>query len=432
MIVVPQLRGDNAARNVIPLARRLASSGDMGLVPLRLVWLPQEHDGDRAVRIRDLLRGDPRHPNPRRRHRIHERHRDRAQVVVAESALLSEVTARLGVPPIDDPTSTPVLRFASRSSIGVAVGLVSRDKRQSLNFATPRWLDVLFALTQVRLEVTGRENLWAARPAVFIFNHRNNFDAFMVARLVEKDFTGVAKKELQSNPIMGTFGKIADVAFVDRNSPGAAVAALKPIEDLARKGISVIIAPEGTRLDTTEVEPFKKGAFRIAMTAALPIVPIVVHDAEMVAARNASSLNPGSVHITVLPPISVEGWTGRNLSGHVVSSPAVPRHPLRRVQPWKRPPKGVRRQVDELTFIDDDEVEVFALLDDVGRVVAMADEMEPAALARLPTDLQILLLTAPRTPCRGQRRVFVPLRSVCTSPGRWLPRSTMPVRATRC
>ena len=339
MIVVPQLRGDNAARNVIPLARRFASSGDMGLVPLRLVWLPQEHDGDRAVRIRDLLRGDPRHPNPRRRHRIHERHRDRAQVVVAESALLSEVTARLGAPPIDDPTSTPVLRFASRSSndssarvrtlasmaaivplgsIGVAVGLVSRDKRQALNFATPRWLDVLFALNQVRLEVTGRENLWAARPAVFIFNHRNNFDAFMVARLVEKDFTGVAKKELQSNPIMGTFGKIADVAFVDRNSPGAAVAALKPIEDLARKGISVIIAPEGTRLDTTEVGPFKKGAFRIAMTAALPIVPIVVHDAEMVAARNASSLNPGSVHITVLPPISVEGWTGRNLSGHVV------------------------------------------------------------------------------------------------------------------
>lgn len=88
--------------------------------------------------------------------------------------------------------------------------------------------------------------------------------------------------------------------------------------------------------------------------------------------------------------------------------------------------------MDELTFIDDDEVEVFALLDDVGRVVAMADEMEPAALARLPTDLQILLLTAPRTPCRGQRRVFVPLRSVCTSPGSWLPRSTMPVRATRC
>ena len=40
----------------------------------------------------------------------------------------------------------------------------------------------MLALNGVKLNVTGEENLTAQRPAVFIFNHRNNFDAFIVAR----------------------------------------------------------------------------------------------------------------------------------------------------------------------------------------------------------------------------------------------------------
>jgi len=50
--------------------------------------------------------------------------------------------------------------------------------------------------------------------------------------------------------------------------------------------LSVMVAPEGTRLDTTEVGPFKMGAFRIAMAAGIPIVPIVIRNAEMIAGRN--------------------------------------------------------------------------------------------------------------------------------------------------
>ena len=232
----------------------------------------------------------------------------------------------------------PILRFDSRNSsesnarlrnvagiaalapvgsLGVAVGLVRRNKRSGLNFATPLWLDVLFRVNGVKMEVAGRENLWSARPAVFIFNHRNNFDAFMAARLVEKNFTGVGKKELEKNPIMGTFGKLADVAFIDRSNPAAAIEALKPIQELAKKGISILIAPEGTRIDTREVGPFKKGAFYMAIAAGIPIVPIVLHDAEMVASRDATTLNPGTVHITVLPPVPVDDWTTRTLRGRV-------------------------------------------------------------------------------------------------------------------
>ena len=86
---------------------------------------------------------------------------------------------------------------------------------------------------------------------------------------------------------------------------------LHKIEELARKGLSVLIAPEGTRLDTTEVGPFKKGPFRIAMAAGIPIVPIVIRNAEVIADRDSSTFNPGTVDVAVFPPIPVDDWTTR-------------------------------------------------------------------------------------------------------------------------
>ena len=106
----------------------------------------------------------------------------------------------------------------------------------------------------------GEENLTAQRPAVFIFNHRNKVDPVMVGALVSDNFTGVGKKELESDPIVGTMGKIMDAVFIDREDPKAAVEALQKVEELARKGLSIVIAPEGTRLDTTNGGSVQEGA----------------------------------------------------------------------------------------------------------------------------------------------------------------------------
>ena len=228
----------------------------------------------------------------------------------------------------------PVLRFSSRGGGGplgrarnlaalgslgpvaaaaLSLGLLTRNKRTGVNVLTTYWPQVLLALTGVKLNVTGAENLTARRPAVFLFNHRNNFDIFIVAALVKDNWTGIAKKELETNPLVGPLGKLMDAAFIDRADTASAVAALAPIEEAARKGLSIVVAPEGTRLDTQSVGPFKKGAFRIAMAAGLPVVPIVIRNSESVAGRNSTTLNPGTVDVTVLPPVSTADWTVRDL-----------------------------------------------------------------------------------------------------------------------
>ncbi len=199
------------------------------------------------------------------------------------------------------------------ATMATAAGVLNNDVRSALNILVPSWADVLHAFAGVKLDVTGEGHLWSHRPAVFIFNHRNNFDAFIVAKLLRVNYTGVAKKELELNPIMGPVGRLMKVAFVDRSDAKKAVESMKPVMELAREGISIVIAPEGTRAQGRDLLPFKKGAFRMAMTAGIPIVPIVIRNAEDIGSRDAIFMRPGTVEIAVLPAISVEDWTREDL-----------------------------------------------------------------------------------------------------------------------
>jgi glycerol-3-phosphate O-acyltransferase len=78
------------------MAHRTGAGADPWVAPVRVVWLPPQHDGERTVRMRDVVRhlGDPRRPRPALQARILEGHPDRCRVVVAEPARLSDLRAR--------------------------------------------------------------------------------------------------------------------------------------------------------------------------------------------------------------------------------------------------------------------------------------------------------------------------------------------------
>jgi putative phosphoserine phosphatase / 1-acylglycerol-3-phosphate O-acyltransferase len=232
----------------------------------------------------------------------------------------------------------PILRFTSRSGGGITaqlralagvgsvvpvaagalgIGLLTRSRRRGVNFFTATWSQLLLTASGVELNILGQENLTAERPAVFIFNHRNQADPVIVGALIRDNWVAVGKKELESDPIMGTLGKVLDSVFIDRDNPTAAVESLHQVEERARQGLSIMIAPEGTRLDTTSVGPFKKGPFRMAMAVGIPIVPIVIRNAEIIAARNSTTMNPGTVDVAVFPPISVSDWTVETLADRI-------------------------------------------------------------------------------------------------------------------
>ncbi|OMB95118.1 transferase [Mycobacterium sp. NS-7484] len=265
-------------------------------------------DGDEDVALMYLV-GHPRPTNPAGK---------LAAVAAKRGWPVLKFTSRSGSSPVAQLRTLASLATIPTVAAGaVGLGLLTRNKRTGINFFTSNWSKLLMLTTGIELNILGEENLTAQRPAVFIFNHRNQADPMIAGRLVGVDFTGVGKKELERNPLMGPLGKVMDAAFIDRDDPEKAVEGLHKVEELARKGLSILIAPEGTRLDTTAVGPFKKGPFRIAMAAGIPIVPIVIRNAEVIAARDSSTFNAGKVDIAVYPPIPVDDWTVDNLGDRI-------------------------------------------------------------------------------------------------------------------
>jgi putative phosphoserine phosphatase / 1-acylglycerol-3-phosphate O-acyltransferase len=199
---------------------------------------------------------------------------------------------------------------------GLFAGAVNRDLRQGLNLAMSAWGDFSVALAGVEVELEGEEHLWSQRPCVFLFNHQSNFDGLLIMKLLRRDVTAVAKKEVRSLPVVGAVFQLGEAIFIDRGDHDAAVAALGEAAERVRAGLSVVIAPEGTRQPTPRLGPFKKGPFHLAHAAGVPVVPIVIHNSLDVLPRGTKIMRPATVRVSVLDPIPTADWSPARMGAH--------------------------------------------------------------------------------------------------------------------
>lgn len=232
----------------------------------------------------------------------------------------------------------PVRRFTSRGlpgfremlRTGLAYGaffsaalpivptwLLNRSRRDAVNLAVTTWGEFGSALAGVDMRIRGEHHLWEHRPAVFLFNHQSAIDVLIIAKLLRRDFTAIAKQEIAPNPLVGPVFRVADTVFIERRNQQQAREALRPVVDILQSGLSVAIAPEGTRSAGDRLGPFKKGPFHVAMQAGVPVVPIVIHNACDVLPKGGFFIRPTVVHIDVLPPVPTDDWAAESVDRHV-------------------------------------------------------------------------------------------------------------------
>jgi len=212
--------------------------------------------------------------------------------------------------------------LATASSVPVFVGALAMraltgDQREAANFLSSTLTQISLALGKVKLDVKGGGHLWSARPAVFIWNHRNDLDARIVGRLVQRDFGAVVGKELERVPMYAAASRFLPIAFVDEADGRDGLAALEPSIRLLAEGVSMLVAPEGTRSAGAAIGPFGPGAFRMAMAAKVPIVPIVIRNAGEFDPGSSGTVRAGTIDVAVLPPIRVDDWTQRDLERRI-------------------------------------------------------------------------------------------------------------------
>ncbi len=200
---------------------------------------------------------------------------------------------------------------------GLGYAKVTGNERRAVDLIGSIGFDAALAIAGVEVETYGEHNLWTHRPAVFLLNHQSKLDFYVMFSLLRRGFTGVAKKEAENTPGFKTFMRMAEMAFIDRGNTTKAIEALQPAVDRLKKGLSVCMAPEGTRSYSPQLGRFKKGAFHVAMQAGVPIVPVVIRNAGEMMSRNSLTMRAGKVQVAVLSAIDVAKWKVETLDKHV-------------------------------------------------------------------------------------------------------------------
>jgi 1-acyl-sn-glycerol-3-phosphate acyltransferase len=155
----------------------------------------------------------------------------------------------------------------------------------------------------------------AATPYVFVFNHISYLDIpFLIMAMPDQHFRVLGKAELTKIPIFGFLYRNA-VVLVERNNSGARAKSVLQLKNILKKGISVVIAPEGTfNMTGKPLKEFYDGAFKIAIETQTPIKPVLFLDAhDRMNYKSFLSLTPGKARIVYLDTIPANEYSLQNV-----------------------------------------------------------------------------------------------------------------------
>jgi len=178
------------------------------------------------------------------------------------------------------------------------------------DWAARTWAARMLRVSGAELEVEGLENVRADEPQIFVANHVSWHDVFALAVAIPKRYRFVAKKELARIPLFGPAWKAAGHVSVDRSDRAAAIRSLNEAGRLLREdNSSVVIFAEGTRSRDGRLQPFKKGAFMLALHTGVDIVPVAILGTRHILPKGAWRVRPGRIIVRFGEPVRVANYT---------------------------------------------------------------------------------------------------------------------------
>jgi 1-acyl-sn-glycerol-3-phosphate acyltransferase len=171
------------------------------------------------------------------------------------------------------------------------------------------WAWLILKTCGVEVEVRGSENLVPGRTYVLASNHQSLFDTPIVFAYLPLSFRILYKKSLNRIPFLGWHLFLSGHIGVERENPSKARKSLEDAAERIRGGTSVVVFPEGTRSFDGAMRSFRKGSFRLAVKAGIPVVPLTIDGSHLVMKRGKVTVYPGKVRLTIGEPLAVEGLT---------------------------------------------------------------------------------------------------------------------------
>ena len=244
---------------------------------------------------------------------------------------MSETTH--GEPPRDwqPPRTGGTLRAVACIPIGVLWCMVNLPWMIGLMTLTPRYFEKhrtritsswgrgLLKIFGIKLELYGTEYRDLPGAKILAINHVSIVDLFVYSAAWADHGTMIYKKELGKIPLMGRVMKMIGFIPVDRSDRHASRDSMAKAAELIREtGLSIWIAPEGTRSRRGGLQEFKMGAFHMAMQTGAPIIPCIMRGAGEINRMGSKIIRSGTIRVDYLPPIETKDWKRRELRKHAV------------------------------------------------------------------------------------------------------------------
>lgn len=157
---------------------------------------------------------------------------------------------------------------------------------------------IVYIMHMTKKRIVNESNEKFSKPAVVIANHQSWWDILSLIMLHPK-FIFLTNKWVWNSPIMGQVVRLADFYSVDDGLEGSVDFIKSKVDD----GYSVVVFPEGTRSADGVIKRFHKGAFYLADTLKLDIVPILLHGTGQCMNKRDFILSKGIISIHLFPRI---------------------------------------------------------------------------------------------------------------------------------
>jgi 1-acyl-sn-glycerol-3-phosphate acyltransferase len=180
-------------------------------------------------------------------------------------------------------------------------------------YAAGRWFRRI-AVVQVAMNplwhfrISGERLADPRRPYVVVSNHESYADIFLISHL-PWEMKWLSKETIFKIPVMGWMMRMVGDIAIRRGERSSGVAALTACRNRLERRVSVMIFPEGTRSPNNDMLPFRDGAFRLAIDARAPILPLVVAGTREAMAKGTFRFQRTSAEVRVLPAVETTGLT---------------------------------------------------------------------------------------------------------------------------
>ncbi|MDR1407547.1 MAG: 1-acyl-sn-glycerol-3-phosphate acyltransferase [Tannerella sp.] len=188
----------------------------------------------------------------------------------------------------------------------VIVGCLLGGERFFSYYPGMVWSRFTCYLALCPVKVKGRELLDGKQSCVFVANHQSAFDIFLIYGFLGVPIKWMLRQGIAKIPFVGAACRSAGFIFVDHSSPQAVRRSIAEAKVRLRDGASLAIFPEGSRTRNGKMGRFRKGAFHVALSQRLPVVPITINGTYHVLPKGTLNVRPHRMEMVIHAPVQID------------------------------------------------------------------------------------------------------------------------------